>query len=451
MRSRRSSANSILALIGLFICVSIPPPDASATNRETTLVYPTFKHDLGMHHVTSFHLRLFTGNRHHFNRPRGLAAVKLVERDRPDKTGDDDELTVYGLNAGEHCIIYNRTPTTIGSYGRKGKGEGEFLDPWGIAANPAGDVYVADTGNDRVVRLRDRGGSMRVVETLYTAKGDSVPFRSPKGVALTSGGDLFVADTGNNRLVRVDRSGRLAGLVGGEGFFSRPEAIALIDKDERWSCRPAEWIIVIDDDGRRIRKIRFNGEPLRTVTVAELGLAGARVRGVAIDYYHQVYLTDETGHQIHKLDRDLRLLTSFGREGKGDAEFRSPFGIACWRRFGQFFISEESGAQYYWTGTDIVDYHTDPVRFRPDGRILFTLTERSKVSIRLEDREGTIVRTLAEERFYPAGKRAISFDGKDDGGTILPPGPYRVRIEARPTYSSMKHFQKRVAFPLTLG
>ncbi len=218
MRGPVKTARQVSVLIGLFLFVSVPTPGAPAANRETTLDYPTFKHDLDMHHVTSFHLRLFTGNRHRFNRPRGLTAVKLVERDRPDKTGDDDELTVYGLNAGEHCIIYNMSPTSIGSYGRKGKGEGEFLDPWGIAANPAGNVYVADTGNDRVVRLRDRGGSIRVVETLYSAKGDSVPFRPPKGLALTTGGDLFVADTGNDRLVRLDRTGRLAGLVGEGGF-----------------------------------------------------------------------------------------------------------------------------------------------------------------------------------------------------------------------------------------
>ncbi|MFH1680877.1 MAG: FlgD immunoglobulin-like domain containing protein [Candidatus Eisenbacteria bacterium] len=445
---RRAASPARLIALALLAAAAIGA--AFAAYNPTTLVYPTFRHDLGLHHVNDFHLRLFTGNRHRFRDPRGIAAVKLIERDRPEKTGDDDELTVYGVNAGEHCIIYNSSETTIASHGEKGSGPGRFLDPWGIAANAAGDVYVADTGNDRIVHLRYRAGILHEIKTLSGARGDPVPFRSPRGVALASNGDLSIADTGNNRVVTVDRAGRLVAAFGG-GLLSEPEAIAVLDREERWSCRPDDFLVVVDRMGTRVWKLRPDGNPIAGTTAAELGVPTGRFRGVAIDYHHQIYLTDETNHRVHKLTPELRLLTSFGREGSGDAEFQGPFGITVWRRFGQFLVSERTGAQYYWVGVDILDARADPVVFRPSGKIRFFLTERAQVTVTLRGDGDSPVRTLADERFFPAGERSLRWDGRDDAGETLAPGRYRVRIEARATYSSSKHFQKEVEFPITLG
>lgn len=422
----------------------------AASYEPTTLVYPTFKHDLGLHHVNDFHLRLFTGNRHRFRDPRGVAAVKLIERDNPEKTGDDDELTVFGVNAGEHCVIYNSSETTLASYGKKGSGAGELLDPWGIAASPAGDVYVADTGNHRIVRLRYRAGKLNELGPLSEPLGDPTPFRSPKGVALATNGDLYVADAGNDRVAVLDRMGNGIRAFG-EDFLSDPEAIAVLDREERWSCRPDEFVVVIDGEGTRVWKLRPDGTPIARATAAELRIPNGRFRGVAIDYHHQIYLTDEANHAIHKLTPDLELLTSFGREGSGDAEFRAPFGITVWRRFGQFFISERTGAQYYWVGVDVVDYRADPVVFRSSGKIRFFLTERAEVAVAIQNDAGRTVRTIAEGRFFPAGERFVVWDGRDDAGETLPPGRYRARIEARAVYSSSKHFRKVVEFPLALG
>jgi DNA-binding beta-propeller fold protein YncE len=438
----RSLAPALLAA-----CVAFA---AEAASVPSTLVYPTFKHDLGLHHVNDFHLRLFTGNKHRFRDPRGVAAVKLVERDRPDKTSDDDELTVYGVNSGESCIIYNTSPTTLASYGREGSGSGCFRSPWGIAANPAGDVYVADSGNDRVVHLRCREGKLHEVKTLRTGRGDADPLREPRGVSLAANGDLYIADTGNGRIVVLDRAGAFLRSFG-EGSLVEPEAIAVLHAEDPWSCRPDSFVIAVDRGGTRVSKLRPDGAPLASVTADGLGLGGARFRGVAVDYHHQVYLTDEAGHRIVKLSPDLHLLASFGREGDGGMEFQGPFGITVWRRFGQFFISERAGAQYMWVGVDVAGFRTDPADFRPGGRIVFHLTERARATVEVLDGGGNVVRALAEDRYFPAGEVRLRWDALDDRGRQVPAGRYRVRIRARATYSSSKYFEKSVAFPLTLG
>ncbi|MFH1279518.1 MAG: FlgD immunoglobulin-like domain containing protein [Candidatus Eisenbacteria bacterium] len=442
-----SSARALL----LAVLLLAPAVRGADPYGPTTLVYPTFKHDLGFHHVSDTHLRIFTGNRHRFRAPRGIAAVKLIERDLPDKKGDDDELTVYGVNSGEHSIIYNTSDISLAVYGKRGSGPGEFLSPFGVAANPEGDLYVSDTGNDRIVHLRNRGGELRELWTLGSARGDSVPFDSPRGLALATSGDLYVADTGNHRIVVLDRAGRLVRVIGGGDLLRAPEAIALLDREEPWSYRPDAFLVVIDRNGTRVRRLGLDGGVTAETGADSLGLADARFRGAAIDYYHQIWLTDEAGHRIMKLDSRLKLVTFFGREGGGDHEFHGPFGITCWRRFGQFFISEGTGAQYYWVGVDVLGYHAVPAVFDPGGRVVFTLTERARVTVEVADRKGKTLTLLAEDRPFGAGERYVRWDGKGGDGARLPPGKYMVRIRARATYSSSKHFEKKVEFLLTLG
>lgn len=425
---------------------------AARAYDPSTLVYPTYKHDLGMHHVTDTHLRIFTGNRHRFREPRGLAAVKLRERDKPHKKGDDDELTVYGLNSGEHVIIYNTSMVSLDTYGGEGSGRYDLRDPHGITADPAGNVYVADTGNDRVVHLRNHKGKLRPLRIFGgdDAATDGFRFRAPEGIDMTSEGEVFVSDTGNDRIVVIGRDGRFVRAIGAD-LLEAPAALALVDRAERWSCRKASFLIVIERDGTVLRKFDLDGNLTGSVTREELGLPNARFRGIDIDYYHQAYVTDEANHQVHKLNRDLTLITSFGREGDGDAEFRSPYGIAIWRRFGQIFISEATGAQYYWIGVDVLDYHAEPAVIRDKGRIRFQNTERARVTVTIRDDDDRVLRLLIDDRIVPAGRQTFVWNGRDDAGERLPAGRYTVHILARPTYSSKTYFQKEVAFPIRLG
>lgn len=425
---------------------------AARSYSPTTLVYPTYKHDLGMHHVTSTHLRIFTGNQHRFQSPRGVAAVKLRERDKPNKVGDDDELTVYGLNAGEHIIIYNTSMVSLDTYGGEGSGKYQLQNPQGITADPGGNVYVADTGNNRIVHLRNHNGKLRPLR-IYgeTAQGnDTLQFRAPEGLDMTTRGDVYVSDTGNDRIVVIGRDGRLLRTIG-ESALDAPAALAIVDREERWSYRKSAFLVVIEKDGTVLSKFDLAGNPTGSVTREELGLPNARFRGIDIDYYHQIYVTDESNHQIHKLNRALRLITSFGRAGDGDAEFQSPYGIAIWRRFGQIFISEASGAQYYWIGVDILDYHAEPAVIQEKGKIRFRSTERARVTITVRDEEDRAVRTLVRDRVVPTGNQTFTWNGNNDAGERLPAGRYTVHILARPTYSSKSYFEKEVAFPVRLG
>jgi len=78
----------------------------------------------------------------------------------------------------------NGTQTTVGS---------GLNDPQGLAVDSLGDLFIADTGNNRVVEVTPDGTQTTVFSGL----------NGPRGVAVDSMGDVFIADTGNDRVVEV--------------------------------------------------------------------------------------------------------------------------------------------------------------------------------------------------------------------------------------------------------
>ncbi len=112
--------------------------------------------------------------------------------------------------------------------GAAGSAPGAFNHPDAVAVAPSGEVYVADTGNDRVVELSPSGGVVDEWGSSGTAAGH---FRAPTGIAVDAAGRVYVVDSENNRVQVFEADGRLLakwGLRGtAPGEFSQPSAIAV--------------------------------------------------------------------------------------------------------------------------------------------------------------------------------------------------------------------------------
>ena len=125
---------------------------------------------------------------------------------------------------------------------------GEFNHPAAVAADAAGTVYVADTGNNRVVELNADGTVLRTWGSRGTGEGR---FHSPNGIALDGAGDVYVLDGENNRVQVFDPNGRFLARFGNRGIglgqLSQPGAIAV-------DCNGA--VYVADTNNNRIE--RFN-------------------------------------------------------------------------------------------------------------------------------------------------------------------------------------------------
>lgn len=108
--------------------------------------------------------------------------------------------------------IVEKTITTL-------DGGGALTNPQDIFIDAQDNIYVADTGNNRIVVLDSQGRYLRS----YTA-GNSL--RSPSGVYVAEFGSLFVADTGNERIVNINPDDTVAEV------FTKPDSDMLTESSD---------------------------------------------------------------------------------------------------------------------------------------------------------------------------------------------------------------------------
>jgi len=415
----------------------------SESKRQRTLVSPPWKHTLGLDRVGQTHLDIYSGYRKHFSRPMGMAAVKHAFNDAegPD---DDEELTVYGANCGAGEVIYNTSRFSLGFFG--GWGTDHLVRPIGIAADREGWVAVSDGRADRIIYLRNESNELKYTGTV-TLEETGTPLRDPCGVAIENG-RLYAADAGNNRLVVLDRDGGLLeSIASAEGSrpLERPFGVAVIE-DPAWNHYQSRFIVVTDSLQQRLCKMTMDGELLQIKRFSEVSAASGGFFFVAIDYYSNVYATDTLGNCVYKFDRYLNYLTRFGCGRDADTVLDSPRGIAIYRRFGQVFLAERAGADYFWVGTDIIGLSCE-AEAKSDASVLhvqFLLTEQSITTIRLEDEEGRTAHVFDEKAFIAPGRVARTYHLPTG---LLPCGlaecKYYVTVSVKPTYSSRKFLEVR--------
>jgi len=427
----------------------------------TTLVFPAFLHTYGVRKATAKHLFLYMQNRVKVHNPQGIAATRLEVWDEPQETKDDDEITVYGVNSGQNAVIYNTSMTAIAVYGLYEKNERRLNRPHGIAAHRSGEVYLADTGNNRVVHFFNPGRELKWVRALGG-------LAAPRDVAISADRTVYVADTGNHRVL-VFQNDQLLQTWDQAGQVVFPTGIAATDSTEQWSYYKDNFVMVSDQDGQRLQKFSRAGRLLKTVNAATLGKANAKFMYLAIDYYSNVFVTDFNNHCVHKFDRDLNYLASFGRQGDGDKEFREPRGIAIYKRFGQVLVDDRESAQYYWIGVDALNYRAAPY---PQPRLLqldYFLTETAYVTAEILDPNGNVLARPLDKtlRFSGAQQEFLSGQWERMAATVsdnrrvydprhlqkLPPvpsGKYVLRLTFSATYSSYKYFSKTVEIGVEL-
>ena len=458
-------SKTFLAVIIIFISSA---SYGQSVADQSTLVHPQKKH-APIRKAGKFYLMLYLGISANIDDPQGIATVKLISRDDPDVPKDDDEITVYGVNRGNNSIIYNNSLLTVTMYGKKLPKEQRLNSPHGITADPEGRVLVADTGNDRIVELQDNGtlSHKRTYGKQGNGRGE---FNAPLDVKLDSQGNFYVLDSGNNRIQFFSADGEVLKIWGEEDGLrlNNPISMAVTDVQEKWSYRKKNMIIVSDNSGTSLKKLTGNGVLTKEVTGADIGYPDALFAYIALDYYDNIYATDKKNHVIHKFNSNLSYITTFGKKGKSKNEFIEPRGIAIWRRLGQVIIGEKETVQYYLIGTDLQDVKLESVK---GGVYLYAkLTERSILKVDIFDENNNFVRRLNKTgKKYGPGNITFRWNlmpgefkniyKEVDGyrrkknypmGVKVPAGKYKIRLEAKPTYSSKKYFADREQIDLEI-
>ncbi len=205
--------------------------------------------------------------------------------------------------------VFDRDGGSLGGWGGRGSGEFGFRELCGLAI--AGDaLYVADTWNGRVRAY--------TVEGLL--RGSAAELYGPRGVAVAPNGRVWVADTGNHRIVNYGPlldDPRIVGKKGGRpGEFASPIGIA---------ASPGGEIYVGDTGNRRIQVLHPDGSLARVLAFP--GWGENVEPGLAVDADGTIWATDPATASVLALDPSGEVKTRISADENG-RKFENPTGLA---------------------------------------------------------------------------------------------------------------------------
>jgi DNA-binding beta-propeller fold protein YncE len=197
----------------------------------------------------------------------------------------------------------------IFEFGGEGELPGQFRSPLALSIGPQGNIYIADTGNNRIQKFSARGEFLKEVGGFGWA---TEQFDRPVDICAKTGLDVFVADYNNERIERYDKDFNfISSYYSDESLsedlqFGFPCAVTISNHGE---------LFIIDGENYRVLKIDSFGEP-------ELSFADYRWADGKLDDPHQieisskdiVYVSDRTAHRIAYYDYFGNYNGQFGAE-----------------------------------------------------------------------------------------------------------------------------------------
>ena len=204
--------------------------------------------------------------------------------------------------------------TLAGSPGAAGSTDGtgaaaRLRNPNGLASDAAGNLYVADWGNHTIRRVTPAG----VVTTLAgtpgfagsaDGTGPAARFTNPTGVAVDSAGNVFVADQGNQTIRRITPAGvvtTLAGQAGAAGSTDGTGSAARFRSPSALSISPTGDLFVISG---------ANGETVRKITAAGVVTTAVGVAGQATAVVLGADPRLRNGRAVHAISSNRLLVTA---------------------------------------------------------------------------------------------------------------------------------------------
>jgi DNA-binding beta-propeller fold protein YncE len=253
---------------------------------------------------------------------------------------------VYLADGGETNRIRRIAPD-----GRTTTLPGAFDTPSGIAVDRAGNLYIADTGSNRI-RLIRRDGRVETLAGDGTAgfldgPAAQAQFNGPMGVAVDAAGNVYVADTYNDRIrmITPDRQVRTLAGAAAPGFADGQGAAAAFDTPCALALDPTGALLIADTGNNAIRKLARDGG-VTTVARAAPEDPNPALRGpigLAATADGYLYIaTFRRGRILEMSPRgELRILTgrdAWAPENRG-IQLARPAGLAI-DRHGALYVAE---------------------------------------------------------------------------------------------------------------
>jgi sugar lactone lactonase YvrE len=249
----------------------------------------------------------------------------------PNSCGEHElSITIEGQAVkGSPCALYVRQPREYASLASFQSTFTTSSQPWGVAVDDNGDVYVADYGCHCVYVFNQQGTNIRTIGTPESYGNSAEEFENPADIALR-GDVLYIVEESNHCVQKISASGQFISKFGsdgsGDGQLCTPRGICL-DRDGR--------VYVSEYSNNRVSV--FEGD----------GTFAYHITGNLCDPWG---LTFDPSGNLHVANYSSNYVSIFGPDGKYISQYNSqvtnPAGIAIDEE-GHTFIAEYYDRGYY--------------------------------------------------------------------------------------------------------